>query len=36
MDEGGIVYSPLADQWQRNNDMDVNYMTLAHKRIVLA
>jgi 2-polyprenyl-6-hydroxyphenyl methylase/3-demethylubiquinone-9 3-methyltransferase len=36
MDEGGIVYSPLADQWQRHNDMDVNYMTLAHKRIVLA
>jgi 2-polyprenyl-6-hydroxyphenyl methylase/3-demethylubiquinone-9 3-methyltransferase len=36
MDEAGIVYSPLSDQWQRDEDMDVNYMMLAHKRIVLA
>jgi 2-polyprenyl-6-hydroxyphenyl methylase/3-demethylubiquinone-9 3-methyltransferase len=36
MDEGGIIYSPLSDQWRRGEDMDVNYMMLAHKRIVLA
>ena len=36
MDEAGIVYSPISDQWQRDDDMDVNYMMLAHKRIVLA
>jgi 2-polyprenyl-6-hydroxyphenyl methylase/3-demethylubiquinone-9 3-methyltransferase len=35
-DEAGIVYSPLTDQWRRADDMDVNYMMLAHKRIVLA
>jgi 2-polyprenyl-6-hydroxyphenyl methylase/3-demethylubiquinone-9 3-methyltransferase len=36
MDEAGIVYSPLADEWRRADDMDVNYMMLGHKRIVLA
>ena len=36
VDEAGIVYSPLADEWRRANDVDVNYMMLAHKRIVLA
>jgi 2-polyprenyl-6-hydroxyphenyl methylase / 3-demethylubiquinone-9 3-methyltransferase len=35
-EEAGIVYSPLADEWRRDDDMDVNYMMLAHKRIVLA
>jgi 2-polyprenyl-6-hydroxyphenyl methylase/3-demethylubiquinone-9 3-methyltransferase len=34
--EAGIVYNPLADEWRRADDMDVNYMMLAHKRIVLA
>jgi 2-polyprenyl-6-hydroxyphenyl methylase/3-demethylubiquinone-9 3-methyltransferase len=36
MEEAGIVYSPLTDEWRRDDDMDVNYMMLAHKRIVLA
>jgi 2-polyprenyl-6-hydroxyphenyl methylase/3-demethylubiquinone-9 3-methyltransferase len=35
-EEAGVVYSPLADEWRRDEDMDVNYMMLAHKRIVLA
>ena len=35
-EEAGIVYSPLSDEWRRDDDMDVNYMMLAHKRIVLA
>jgi 2-polyprenyl-6-hydroxyphenyl methylase / 3-demethylubiquinone-9 3-methyltransferase len=34
--EAGIVYNPLADEWRRAGDMDVNYMMLAHKRVVLA
>jgi 2-polyprenyl-6-hydroxyphenyl methylase/3-demethylubiquinone-9 3-methyltransferase len=28
----GVVYSPLADRWQRSTDMDVNYMVLAEKQ----
>ena len=36
IDETGVVYHPLADEWRRADDMDVNYMMLAHKRIVLA
>jgi 2-polyprenyl-6-hydroxyphenyl methylase/3-demethylubiquinone-9 3-methyltransferase len=35
-DEAGIVFNPLRDEWRRDDDMDVNYMMLAHKRIVLA
>jgi 2-polyprenyl-6-hydroxyphenyl methylase/3-demethylubiquinone-9 3-methyltransferase len=30
-DRTGVTYSPLADRWQRSNDMDVNYMVLAQK-----
>lgn len=30
-DRTGVVYSPLADRWQRSKDMDVNYMVLATK-----
>jgi len=30
-DEVGIVYNPLADEWRRADDMDVNYMMLAEK-----
>ncbi|NGN44915.1 bifunctional 2-polyprenyl-6-hydroxyphenol methylase/3-demethylubiquinol 3-O-methyltransferase UbiG [Mesorhizobium sp. CGMCC 1.15528] len=25
----GVVYSPLADRWQKSKDMDVNYMVLT-------
>ncbi len=31
IDRTGVVYSPLADRWQRSRDMDVNYMVLAEK-----
>jgi 2-polyprenyl-6-hydroxyphenyl methylase/3-demethylubiquinone-9 3-methyltransferase len=31
-DRTGVVYSPLADRWQRSSDMDVNYMVLAEKQ----
>lgn len=30
-DRTGVVYSPLADRWQRSRDMDVNYMVLAER-----
>lgn len=30
----GVVYNPLADQWRRSSDMDVNYMVLAEKGAV--
>ncbi len=30
-DRSGVVYSPLADQWKKSRDMDVNYMILAEK-----
>lgn len=31
-DRTGVVYSPLADRWQRSSDMDVNYMVLTEKQ----
>ncbi|RIX99277.1 bifunctional 2-polyprenyl-6-hydroxyphenol methylase/3-demethylubiquinol 3-O-methyltransferase UbiG [Aureimonas flava] len=31
IDETGVVYHPLADEWRRSRDMDVNYMVL-HRR----
>jgi len=31
IDRTGVVYSPLADRWQRSKDMDVNYMVLAER-----
>jgi 2-polyprenyl-6-hydroxyphenyl methylase/3-demethylubiquinone-9 3-methyltransferase len=31
-DRTGVIYNPLADRWQRSQDMDVNYMVLAQKR----
>jgi 2-polyprenyl-6-hydroxyphenyl methylase/3-demethylubiquinone-9 3-methyltransferase len=31
IDETGIVYNPLADEWRRADDMDVNYMVAAVK-----
>ena len=31
IDRTGVTYSPLADRWQRSDDMDVNYMVLAEK-----
>lgn len=31
IDRSGVTYNPLADQWQRSKDMDVNYMVLAEK-----
>ncbi len=31
IDTTGVVYSPLADRWQRSKDMDVNYMMLAER-----
>jgi 2-polyprenyl-6-hydroxyphenyl methylase/3-demethylubiquinone-9 3-methyltransferase len=30
-DRTGVSYNPLADQWRRSKDMDVNYMLLAEK-----
>ena len=30
-DRTGVTYNPLADRWQRSNDIDVNYMVLAKK-----
>jgi 2-polyprenyl-6-hydroxyphenyl methylase/3-demethylubiquinone-9 3-methyltransferase len=34
--EAGVVYHLPSGEWRRSDDMDVNYMMLAHKRIVLA
>jgi 2-polyprenyl-6-hydroxyphenyl methylase/3-demethylubiquinone-9 3-methyltransferase len=31
IDETGVVYHPLADEWRRSRDMGVNYMLLAEK-----
>ncbi len=28
----GVTYSPLADRWNKNADMDVNYMIVARRR----
>jgi 2-polyprenyl-6-hydroxyphenyl methylase/3-demethylubiquinone-9 3-methyltransferase len=36
VDEGGIVYHLPSGEWRRSDDMDVNYMIAAEKRIVLA
>jgi 2-polyprenyl-6-hydroxyphenyl methylase/3-demethylubiquinone-9 3-methyltransferase len=30
-DRTGVVYSPLADRWQKSRDMDVNYMVLTER-----
>jgi len=31
IDETGIVYHPLADEWRRSRDTDVNYMVLGRR-----
>ncbi|WP_182085182.1 bifunctional 2-polyprenyl-6-hydroxyphenol methylase/3-demethylubiquinol 3-O-methyltransferase UbiG [Aureimonas sp. ME7] len=31
IDETGVVYHPLADEWRRSRDRDVNYMVLARR-----
>jgi 2-polyprenyl-6-hydroxyphenyl methylase / 3-demethylubiquinone-9 3-methyltransferase len=31
VDETGVVYNPLADQWRIASDMDVNYMVAAER-----
>ncbi len=31
-DRTGVIYNPLADRWQTNADMDVNYMIVAKRR----
>ena len=31
IDETGVIYNPLTDQWQLSSDMDVNYMLTAEK-----
>jgi 2-polyprenyl-6-hydroxyphenyl methylase/3-demethylubiquinone-9 3-methyltransferase len=31
IDETGVVYHPLADEWRKSRDMGVNYMVLASK-----
>jgi 2-polyprenyl-6-hydroxyphenyl methylase/3-demethylubiquinone-9 3-methyltransferase len=36
VDEGGIVYHLPSGEWRRADDMDVNYMMAAEKRIVVA
>lgn len=33
IDETGVVYNPLADQWRLSSDMDVNYMLTAEKAL---
>jgi 2-polyprenyl-6-hydroxyphenyl methylase/3-demethylubiquinone-9 3-methyltransferase len=35
-DEAGISYDLLAGEWRRSDDMDVNYMMAAEKRMVIA
>jgi 2-polyprenyl-6-hydroxyphenyl methylase/3-demethylubiquinone-9 3-methyltransferase len=35
-DETGVVYNPLNDEWRKADDMDVNYMLLAQKRLKIA
>ena len=32
MDEAGVIYNPLADQWRLSDDTDVNYMMTAERR----
>jgi 2-polyprenyl-6-hydroxyphenyl methylase / 3-demethylubiquinone-9 3-methyltransferase len=29
--ETGVVYHPLADEWRRSRDTDVNYMVVARR-----
>jgi 2-polyprenyl-6-hydroxyphenyl methylase/3-demethylubiquinone-9 3-methyltransferase len=36
VDEGGIVYHLPSGEWRSSNDMDVNYIMAAEKRIVIA
>lgn len=36
VDEAGIVYHLPSGEWRRADDMDVNYMMAAEKRIVIA
>jgi 2-polyprenyl-6-hydroxyphenyl methylase/3-demethylubiquinone-9 3-methyltransferase len=31
MDETGVIYNPLTDEWRLSPDMDVNYMMTAAK-----
>jgi 2-polyprenyl-6-hydroxyphenyl methylase/3-demethylubiquinone-9 3-methyltransferase len=31
IDETGVIYNPLADQWRLATDMDVNYMLVAER-----
>jgi 2-polyprenyl-6-hydroxyphenyl methylase/3-demethylubiquinone-9 3-methyltransferase len=31
IDEAGVIYNPLADEWRRADDMDVNYMLAAER-----
>nr|WP_062204188.1 bifunctional 2-polyprenyl-6-hydroxyphenol methylase/3-demethylubiquinol 3-O-methyltransferase UbiG [Aureimonas sp. AU12] len=31
IDETGVVYHPLADEWRRSRDTDVNYMVLGRR-----
>ncbi|MGE0845316.1 MAG: bifunctional 2-polyprenyl-6-hydroxyphenol methylase/3-demethylubiquinol 3-O-methyltransferase UbiG [Flavobacteriaceae bacterium] len=31
LDETGVVFNPLRDEWLRSRDMDVNYMIVAEK-----
>jgi 2-polyprenyl-6-hydroxyphenyl methylase/3-demethylubiquinone-9 3-methyltransferase len=31
IDETGVIYNPLADQWRLADDMDVNYMLVAER-----
>lgn len=32
MDESGVTYSPLRNEWRKSRDMDVNYMMVAERR----
>ena len=32
IEETGVFYNPVADEWRRSRDMDVNYMVLGGKR----
>jgi 2-polyprenyl-6-hydroxyphenyl methylase/3-demethylubiquinone-9 3-methyltransferase len=31
IDEAGVVYHPLADEWRKSRDMGINYMLLAER-----
>jgi 2-polyprenyl-6-hydroxyphenyl methylase/3-demethylubiquinone-9 3-methyltransferase len=32
VDQTGVFYNPLLDQWNLSNDMDVNYMMLLERK----